>query len=308
MRQLATTFLAIAKVLLQVTDILLPLYKDTGQEMKKELYKLSVATTLLPLTFTCFASAANAQTGSNHTIAEEQSKTRSEWDISVGLSYQYNFKQSDKAESKSELTPGLDINYASGPLSLSLDGLSYEFLQAHEEAAIPGLSLSANLGVDMGRSKDDPVKGIEKISPNAKLGLAANYEINEIVSVGLDVSKSFTDAKSLQVTGNIETAIPMNERTLLTLGANATWSNKDHMQTYYGVTSAQSSRTGLAAHTANSGLESIGVDAGIYYNITENWVTGVQATYSRLQSDAANSPLKVGDTDASVSIGLGYIF
>lgn len=255
---------------------------------------------------------------------EDGSKFDSEsgWEGTVGLVYQYNVEQSDlDSESESEITPAFDITYRSGKWSAGTDGLAYgplsidwdknvtyEFYTATDESVLSGLTLSATLGPDLGRDANDPVEGLDEIPSGTLFSLSSSYEINDALSMGVDVERSFSDSKSVVVSGGLYASIPLSERAVLYLSTTTSWANDEHMQAYYGVSSTESVRTGLAEHSASSGLLSTGIEASFSYSLNEHWGVNLGASYSRLQGDAANSPLVSGDTDSSLSLGVGYQF
>jgi len=248
---------------------------------------------------------------------------------------------------KSEILPGFDINYTSkdgkwsagtdgfayGPLSVDLGGtVSYELYNSTEGSALssarrrrerernlpevfstekseyPALSLAVSLGPDSGRDANDPVQGLDKIPSGILFGVSSSYEMSETLSLDIDVSRSFSDTKSLQVSGSLNASYPLNERVFLDLSATTSWANGGHMQAYFGVSTLQSDQAGLAPYSASSGLLNAGVDANLSYGITEHWGVILGASYNRLLGDAAKSPLVTGDTDSSMSLGFGYRF
>lgn len=253
---------------------------------------------------------------------ELQFDSESGWDVAVGLLYQYNIEQSElDSEEKTEISPAFDITYRSGKWSAGTDGLAYgslsidwagnatyEFYTATDESAFSGLTLSATLGPDPGRGANDPVEGFEKIASGTLFSLSSSYEISDVLSMGVDVERSFSDSKSLLVSGGLNASFPLSERALLDLSATTSWVNKEHMQAYYGVSTLQSDRTELAEYSVSSGLLSTGLEASFSYSLTEHWGLNFGASFSRLLGDAANSPLVSGDTDSSLSLGVGYQF
>ena len=63
------------------------------------------------------------------------------------------------------------------------------------------------------------------------------------------------------------------------------------MQSYFGVSAEQAANSGLSRYEAKSGIKDIGLGLGLDYTPYRNWsVTGGYG-YSRLQGDAADSPI-----------------
>lgn len=63
------------------------------------------------------------------------------------------------------------------------------------------------------------------------------------------------------------------------------------MQTQYGVTAAQSARSGLSRYDSGAGLEKVGWQLGMDYSMTPAWLIGARVSAQRLQNDAADSPV-----------------
>jgi outer membrane scaffolding protein for murein synthesis (MipA/OmpV family) len=63
------------------------------------------------------------------------------------------------------------------------------------------------------------------------------------------------------------------------------------MKAYFGVDSADASRSGLDRYNADAGIKDVGLNAVLSYLITPSWdVTGI-AAYRRLVGDAEDSPV-----------------
>lgn len=81
------------------------------------------------------------------------------------------------------------------------------------------------------------------------------------------------------------------ENLRLYTGPDLSWADSDCMQTQYGVTAAQSSRSRFSRYDAGAGLEKVGWDAGMEYALTPAWLIGVNARAQHLESSAAGSPI-----------------
>ena len=71
----------------------------------------------------------------------------------------------------------------------------------------------------------------------------------------------------------------------------ATFANDNYMETYFGVTDAQSSSSGLRKFKAESGMKDVSAGANFIYPIDRHWSMITFLSFSRLLNDAANSPL-----------------
>ena len=82
------------------------------------------------------------------------------------------------------------------------------------------------------------------------------------------------------------------------------------MRTYFGVTPAESARSGLAAYNPAGGIKGAGLEVSGRYELTQQWALVGSAYYERLIGDAAASPVvKVGnENQITAKLGLSYKF
>ncbi|MNU27016.1 MltA-interacting protein MipA [compost metagenome] len=84
---------------------------------------------------------------------------------------------------------------------------------------------------------------------------------------------------------------PLTSKLSAGLGGHVKWADENYMQTYYGVTASGAVASGLSAYRPESGLERAGVDASLTYRLTEKWGVALIASFDRLSSAAADSPI-----------------
>jgi len=91
--------------------------------------------------------------------------------------------------------------------------------------------------------------------------------------------------------------IPVDEQFRLTLGAHMTWASDDYMETYFGVDSKDSARSGFSKYKASSGIKDTGLSLIGHYKFNKTWGMAGVVNYTRMLNDAEDSPLvkKVGD-------------
>ena len=77
----------------------------------------------------------------------------------------------------------------------------------------------------------------------------------------------------------------------LSAGPGLTWADKKYTQTFFGVTSAQSATSGLAPHSATSGLNSLQFSIGAEYAYSRDVLFGARASFGTLRRDARSSPI-----------------
>jgi len=94
---------------------------------------------------------------------------------------------------------------------------------------------------------------------------------------------------------------------VVNVGPRAEFGDASFMRTYFGVTPAEAALSGqLAAYRPGAGLQSVGIEIGAYQPLNANWGITASLRLSRLQGDAAASPIvRQGRRDqAAAAIGL----
>ena len=95
----------------------------------------------------------------------------------------------------------------------------------------------------------------------------------------------------------------------LSIGATVTYGSSDYMQTYFGIDSDNAARSGLSQFNADSGLRDVRIPLMAIYSLSSNWHLAGGLIYSRLLSDASDSPI-VDDRGSSNQLfaGLGVAY
>lgn len=92
----------------------------------------------------------------------------------------------------------------------------------------------------------------------------------------------------------------------LSVRASTVYGDAGYVQTWYGVSAAQSARSGFARYTPSAGLTSAGV--GLKWvrplSVSSSWFVGVEGT--RLLGDAADSPIVQRKTQLGAMSGYQY--
>jgi outer membrane scaffolding protein for murein synthesis (MipA/OmpV family) len=138
--------------------------------------------------------------------------------------------------------------------------------------------------------------------------LTASYQLGK---VGLSVGT--TQAVGKRENGSTYTlgaSVPLYSGTndQVSLGGSAVYGDNKHMQTYFGVTGAQSARSGFKAYQAKSGFETVSAAVSWDHVIDKRWSTHTAVGFTRLLGDAADSPLTKRKTTPMLMTGISYKF
>jgi outer membrane scaffolding protein for murein synthesis (MipA/OmpV family) len=105
--------------------------------------------------------------------------------------------------------------------------------------------------------------------------------------------------------------IPVSSRFEMAAGAHTTWASGGYMDSYFGVTSFNASRSGLTQYRPDDGLKDAGVSLIGHYKFTKTWGVIGNVSYTRMLNDAEDSPLvkDVGDKNQYTAVvALTYNF
>lgn len=96
----------------------------------------------------------------------------------------------------------------------------------------------------------------------------------------------------------------------VSLGPRLHFADSDYLETYLGVTPAESVTSGFPAYDLDAGLKGVGVEAEAKYALTRHWSVVGEASYERLVGDAADSPItEAGSANQfTAALGLTYRF
>lgn len=149
------------------------------------------------------------------------------------------------------------------------------------------------------KNVDDPVVArVHEIDTTVEAGGYFGYEyiaagatpyrlrggINVMTNAGLQYG-------GVRVGANGSFWMPVSRRTLLGAGLGMTWVSRSFNQTYFGVTQADSTASGLPVYSPGGGLEQYTGWLAAIHQIDKHWFAGVMVYMQRITGDAADSPI-----------------
>lgn len=227
--------------------------------------------------------------------------------VGAGIAYVPEYAGSDKSHVMP--LPLLERTFDNGFFLSTTRGAGYQ-------TSVEGIGLSAALTYGGGRkdhkrtfgSGSDALKGMGDIDGSAQAVLGASYQAG---SVGLSVSTTQNLGKrEYGATYTFGASLPLyrSNADQIGLGMSAVYGDNKHMQTYFGVTAAQSATSGYRAYTAKGGFENVNAAVSWDHAIDKNWSAHSALGFSRLTSDAADSPLTKRKTTPMLMTSISYKF
>jgi len=203
------------------------------------------------------------------------------------------------------LVPVLDYQWANGWFAGVTNGVGYNF------SSSPQWQYGLRLVLDMGRSesRSSALRGMGDIDTKAEASAFANY----VTAGGVFFSStvrygSGNDGKGVVLDLGSGYSTQLAPEWRLGLGVGMTLTNAEHMQAYFGVTPAQSLRSGYRAYSAGSGIRDVRASAALTHLFSRRLSATLAMSASSLQGDARDSPLTRQDTSVSGVLGVAYAF
>lgn len=213
--------------------------------------------------------------------------------VSAGAAYASRYAGS----ARSQATPivGVDYQMANGFFASSLRGIGYQ-------TGTGIFQFSGALGYRPGRDDQDrngftnrgdaTLRGMGDVDGSATATLGATAMLSERISVNLNLETPLSKRENgtvLSAAVNANLLRAQSDQLTATLSASA--ANRDYMQTWFGVTAAQSARTGFRAYAPKAGADQVGVSLAWTHLVGAHWSFTGSVSETSLVGDARDSPL-----------------
>jgi outer membrane protein len=195
------------------------------------------------------------------------------------------------------------VHLAYGPVFFGFGGLG---LNLYRDSR---WRFGANLAFGGGRkeSADDRLRGLGDVDRSVLGGLFAVYRGERMLTrarIATDIGgKGQGTVARLDVFGRLRGG----EGLAFFAGPGLTWADRRHTRTFFGVTGEQAARSGLPVFDAGAGVSSLRLSAGAAYRADARWrLVGIYSL-TRLQGDAAGSPIIESRTQNSFFVAAIYL-
>lgn len=261
---------------------------------------------LLPIT----AFAADLETGDALMVPPQQFDTGRygglrdklhDWKVTIGAGaiYMPEYEGSDKFD----VNPFPIFSAEFGDrVSVDITGVTVDLYERD------GFRVGVKGGYERGRKEDDSdyLRGLGDIDAGGVIGGIVSYEHGPFEVYGkLDKTIGGSDG----LTGTVGAKASYKyERFIFSADVSGTWADDKSMESYFGITSAQSASSGLAQYDAKAGVKRVDVKGSISYMMTENWLVTGAAGAGFLVGDAKDSPVVKDDVQPFAMLGIAYRF
>lgn len=242
---------------------------------------------------------------------EVNTTAKSDWDISIGggLGIVPNYEGSD--DHTIVPVPYINVNWRD-TISLGSGGINAHFLKSRNYRAGIGLTYDAGRDEDgntlFGNSEDDTLRGLGDIDSAPGVRAFASYDFTQ-ATLSSSLTQFFGDDNDgLLIDATLSKRLSAGKKLSFTPSIKATWANDDYMQTFFGITAAQSIRSRFTQFNTESGFKDVSIGLNAMYKIDNNWSVIANTQIKQLLNDAADSPISQQDTNASFVLITIYKF
>jgi outer membrane scaffolding protein for murein synthesis (MipA/OmpV family) len=144
---------------------------------------------------------------------------------------------------------------------------------------------------DRSEKRNRALVGLGKVDTSIEVGGSARLDVGPAwleLSVVKDVAGGH-DGVVGTATGGAD--FDLSDELSLSLSGTTSWVDNKYMRTYFGVTPAQATGSGLPVFAAGKGIKDAGANIGLHYRLTDHWMIAATGSYTRLLGDAKDAPL-----------------
>jgi MipA family protein len=223
----------------------------------------------------------------------------------VGLAAVAGREYMGSDERRTRVLPLLDYQWRNGFFAGTSNGIGYNF-SARPDLDF-GLRVTANLGREEERSPR--LRGLGDIDPAAEIGAFLNLSLLREVTLTSSVRYGAgNDNKGLVLDLGAVYSTELSASWRLAVGVAGSIVNDEYMQEFFGITPAQSVRSGYAPFTATAGVRDVRANLSLTYSVSRRWSVTGGVILNRLLDDAADSPLAVKDSTVNGVLAVSYAF
>jgi outer membrane scaffolding protein for murein synthesis (MipA/OmpV family) len=171
-----------------------------------------------------------------------------------------------------------------------------------------GLSFEPAFRVVPERDDDEyDLDGLGDVDLAIEIGGGIRYRYDSLQAV-FELRHGFGGHEGLIGEAGVDLVLDPTPKLSLSLGPRLYFADSDYLDTYLGVTPAQSAASGLAVFDPDGGLKGAGLEAEGRYALSPRWALVGKAGYEHLIGDAADSPVTALGSEHQFLGGLGLTY
>jgi outer membrane protein len=171
------------------------------------------------------------------------------------------------------------------------------------------LKFSPSFRIISERDDDGDLAGLGNVDTAYEVGGTVSYRVGMFRGLAT-LRRGFGGHHGWVGEGGVDAILDPTPKLEIAVGPRVHFASDDYLDTYLGVTPAQSAASGLPAFDPDGGVKGVGAEAEGKYRLSRRWAVVGKAGYERLIGDAADSPITdLGSKNQfTANIGLTYRF
>ncbi|MCU3714099.1 MipA/OmpV family protein [Enterobacter hormaechei subsp. hoffmannii] len=158
-------------------------------------------------------------------------------------------------------------------------------------------------------SGSDYLRGMGDIKGSAVVVPGLGYRVTDWLNAQLQAEVPVSERDNGEaVHFGIASPLYTSPENSVTLALTGSWGSSKYMQTYYGVSAAQSAASGFARHDAGSGIYAYSLNLDWTHKLTSRWSLLAAAGVTQLTGEAGDSPIVQRKTSPVGSLKVTYSF
>lgn len=174
-----------------------------------------------------------------------------------------------------------------------------------------GFGIGPALGLEGSRTAGDVGAPLDKVSTTFEAGAFIQYAFGPGFRLRAEARRGVGGHDGWIGNVGADFVTRRGDDYLFSIGPRVTLADRRYHRAYFGVTPAESARTGLAAYAPGGGVQAVGATAGFLAQLNKRWGIYSYAKYDRIVGDAGRSPVvrTYGSRDQlSGGVALTYTF
>ena len=234
----------------------------------------------------------------------ERPQSQSDWRVTLGAGAMAQPEYEGADEYEVTPLPFVDVTYKDR-VRLNFEGLNVKVINQEN------FNAGVGVGLDFGREDDDGdrLRGLGDIDPTAEGRLFAEYKVGQAsakVAFAQDLGDGH-DGYTIDADAGYG-FVMRNTGTFVRPSVGATFAGENYMESYFGVSAAQSVRSGLSQYDSDAGFKDINAGVFVTQKLNENWSVNGLARFSQLLGDAADSPIVEDESQLQTGLFVAYTF
>ncbi|HET8872006.1 MAG TPA: MipA/OmpV family protein [Aquabacterium sp.] len=201
--------------------------------------------------------------------------------------------------------PLLEYQSKEGWFAGTLHGVGYN------ASSDPAFQYGPRITADLGRkaNQSESLHGMGDVSPKVEWGAFFNYLLSDSLGLTSSIRYGSGDGSTGVVSSlGITYAHVLSTQWLWCVEGGLTFANRSHMQTYFGVTTEQSSSSGHAPYKPRPGLRDARIGSSLSYQVDRRTFINTSLSIVQIGVVARRSPLELREVSVIPGIAVGYRF